>query len=575
VSRTKQGSLFDETGDFSAHAAVADRPAAVDADARGAFYTRPEVVGFILNLIGYQSETPLFRRRILEPSFGGGDFLHPIVDRLLESFAHFGRCEHFTVLRNAIRAVELHRPTYVDTCNRVLKQLAQAGFTSTEAEDLTRHWLVCGDFLLTQLGGSFDYVAANPPYVRQELIPAALLSEYRRRYRTIYDRADLYVPFIERSLSLLGDGGVAGFICSDRWMKNRYGGPLRSFVADAFHLQCYVDMTGTDAFHSEVTAYPAITVLRRARPGTTRIARQPRVDVDNLATLAHDLFSPRLRPGGPVTEMESVVNGNEPWLIDASGMLETVRLLECRYPTLEEAGCKVGIGVATGADQAFIGEWNTLDVESDRKLPLVTTEDIRTGEVAWLGRGVINPFGQDGRLVDLTLYPRLKRYLEDRRDIIASRHCARKTPNNWYRTIDRIWEGLAGTPKLLIPDIKGGSHVVYEDGRFYPHHNLYYVTSEAWDLRALQAVLLSRISLAIVAAYSTKMRGGYLRFQAQYLRRIRLPRWTDVPGIMRTRLSAAAEKRDLDACDQAAFDLYGMNNQERAVLAGAGAEYAD
>jgi hypothetical protein len=35
------------------------------------------------------------------------------------------------------------------------------------------------------------------------------------------DRADLYDPFIERSLRLLTDSGRLGFICADRWMKNR------------------------------------------------------------------------------------------------------------------------------------------------------------------------------------------------------------------------------------------------------------------------------------------------------------------------------------------------------------------
>ena len=47
----------------------------------------------------------------------------------------------------------------------------------------------------------------------QELIPAALIAEYRFRYTTIFDRADLYIPFIERSLNLLESGGTLGFIC--------------------------------------------------------------------------------------------------------------------------------------------------------------------------------------------------------------------------------------------------------------------------------------------------------------------------------------------------------------------------
>ena len=67
---------------------------------------------------------------------------------------------------------------------------------------------------------------------------------------------------------------------------------------------------------------------------------------------------------------------------------------------------------------------------------------------------------------------------------------AQKTPANWYRTIDRITPTLASRPKLLIPDIKGEAHIVFEDGQLYPHHNLYYVTSDQWELRPLQACLL-------------------------------------------------------------------------------------
>ncbi|PIX60254.1 MAG: hypothetical protein COZ47_08240 [Lysobacterales bacterium CG_4_10_14_3_um_filter_64_11] len=84
---------------------------------------------------------------------------------------------------------------------------------------------------------------------------------------------------------------------------------------------------------------------------------------------------------------------------------------------------------------------------------------------------------------------------------------------------------MAQQHKLLIPDIKGEPMVVLDPGRYYPHHNLYYITSDVWDLRALQTVLRSSITVMTVAAYCTRMAGGFLRFQAQYLRRIRLPQW--------------------------------------------------
>src|SRR5690349_9561588 len=78
--------------------------------------------------------------------------------------------------------------------------------------------------------------------------------------------------------------------------------------------------------------------------------------------------SPRLTY--PMWELRPETSGVCRHALDASTQLNLVRRLEAAYPTLEEAGCKVGIGVATGADQVFIAPFDKLDVEPDRKLPI-------------------------------------------------------------------------------------------------------------------------------------------------------------------------------------------------------------
>ena len=551
----------------SVAAAVRTLAAQGDVASRGAVFTRLEVVDFILDLAGYTSDRLVYQRRILEPSFGGGDFLFPATRRLLKSWrAHGSSLKAVDQLADSVRAVELHQASFEATRSQLITLLTQEDVSRSSAVTLADQWLVQGDFLLEPLKGEFDFVVGNPPYVRQELIPEALLAEYRSRYRTLYDRADLYIPFIERSLSLLGRGGQLAFICADRWMKNRYGGPLRSLVAQDFHLKAYV--VDTAAFHSDVIAYPAVVLIERADAGTTRIALRPPIEATVLAELAISLRDSKPAPASvDVRAVTCVMSGSEPWLLEMPGQMCVLRRLEQTLPTLEETGCKVGIGVATGADSAFIGDFDSLDVEDDRKLPLVMTRDIDSGEVKWRGQGVINPFADDGGLVKLGEYPRLARYLEARKGPIAGRHCAQKSPLNWYRTIDRIWPSLTHKPKLLIPDIKGDAHIVFEQGKLYPHHNLYFVTSDQWELRALQAVLLSSVARLFVASYSTKMRGGYLRFQAQYLRRIRLPHWQDVPKELRHKLRDAAIHRDFAACNQATYQLYGIDDHEAATLA--------
>lgn len=109
---------------------------------------------------------------------------------------------------------------------------------------------------------------------------------------------------------------------------------------------------------------------------------------------------------------------------------------------------------------------------------------------------------------------------------------------------------------------QGHAHIVYEPGQLYPHNNLHYITATTWDLHALQAVLLPGLTRLFIATYSTKMRGSFLRFQAQYLRRIPMPEWAQVPSQLRHELVQAALLRDVAACNVAVGKRYGLSVAE-------------
>ncbi len=536
--------------------------ATASAGERGAVFTRQEVAEFILDLVGYTEDQPLETYRLLEPSCGHGDFLLPALERLLRVASR--RQLKPAALSSCIVAVEIHVDSQHETRSRAAELLSAHGIANDDAEHLLDHWLSFGDFLLTDIPGSFSHVVGNPPYLRPESIPPRLMAEYRARYTTIFDRADLYIPFFERGLKLLAPGGKLGYICSDRWMKNRYGAPLRALVARDFHLACYVDMVDTPAFTSDVIAYPAITVIERAPGIVTRIAHRPEIDAKTLQALASSLTAPQ--PSSPRIEAGAVACGSEPWVLDASAQTRLVRRLEAVLPTLADAGCTVGIGVATGADRVFIGSDESLDVEPERKLPLVTTRDIADGTIRWRGKMVLNPFEDDGSLADLESYPCFAAYLSRHAEAIVGRHVARSNPRAWYRTIDKIDPRLTTTPKLLIPDIKGDAHIVLDEGAYYPHHNLYYITSTDWPLPVLQAVLSTGIARLFVAAYSIRMRGGHLRFQAQYLRRIRIPYWQDLPTSLQNGMFAAVASEDSTAVQAFVSDIYGLNTEERELM---------
>ena len=183
----------------------------------GKVYTRPEVVEFMLTAIGLNTSEDFANSRILEPSCGEGEFVLAIVDRLI----NLPKTRPTTKqLANKLLAVELEANSLEVTKNKVATLLNVCGYSAAEIKLLLNHWFLLADFLLTDIPANFTHVIGNPPYVRIENISKIVLSEYRKRFMTMTNRADLYIPFYEKSLSLLKTNGKLSFICTDRWTKN-------------------------------------------------------------------------------------------------------------------------------------------------------------------------------------------------------------------------------------------------------------------------------------------------------------------------------------------------------------------
>ncbi len=513
-------------------------------------YTKLEVVNYILDLVGYTHDTPLSETRLLEPSMGEGDFLIPAIKRLLATFAD-KQGQTLESLQHCICAVEANPTTFAIAKSKIASLLLERGLQESVVRQLLNHWLICGDYLLQDFAEKFDFIVGNPPYVRLEKIPATVFSTYKQRYKTFTDRADIYVPFIEKSLSLLSSNGKLGFICSDRWTKNTYGKKLREYIAHSFSLNIYVDMNDVDAFRKRVMAYTAITILSRNKETYTTVLKGTDIFSDSADAFQHK------------GEKREVVQGSQPWILSENA--DNIKQIERRFPTLEEAGVKIGIGVATGADKVFIVD-ETIDIEPEVTLPLITTKDISSGSINWSGKKVINPFSANGDLLPLDRYPKLAAYLQNHQYQLTQRHCAKKQPSKWYRTIDRIWPEITQQAKLLIPDIKARPHIVIDKGLYYPHHNLYFMTSAQWDIRALRAVLRSKTVEMFISEYSTRMSGGFYRFQAQYLRKIRLPYWHLIGKRMQEKLIQAGEYGTDEDCTDLTHKLYNETPSQQQML---------
>lgn len=528
----------------------------------GEVFTRRWVVDLILDLAGYRAEADLGGSVIVEPACGCGAFILPIVERLAESCDRHGRALAGT--GPAIRGFDLLEHNAELTRKAVMAKLLDLGETLDTAERLSGEWVTAGDFLLTDHGDrKADFVVGNPPYIRLEDVPAEVSDAYRNECATMRGRADIFIGFFERGLSMLAPDGRLAFICADRWMRNQYGERLRSLVAESYAVDSVVVMHGVDAFEDEVSAYPAITVLRNGEQGPTKVV-EAGASFDESASASVGQWIVTGREGVPVgssfeaVELPAWFEGGGHWPSGSPSTLELIADLEERFAPLEDprTRTRVGIGVATGCDDVYIVS-QARGVEESRLLPMLTAKDIASGTPEWGGRYLVNPW-EDGELVDLGDYPGLAAYLETHGDRVRLRHVARRRTASWYRTIDRVDPSLRARPKLLLPDIKAAAHPVLDSGEYYPHHNLYFVVSDMWDLEVLGGLLLSDVANLFVGAYCVKMRGGAYRFQAQYLRKVRLPPMTDIGVAVRNELRAAFRSRDRAAATASAAVAYGI-----------------
>ncbi|MFH1047234.1 MAG: Eco57I restriction-modification methylase domain-containing protein [Patescibacteria group bacterium] len=528
-----------------------------DGDAHGHVLTKPHIVNLILDLAGYKSDIDLGAQALLEPACGHGAFLIPAVERLITSARTHGR--HFSDLGNAIAAFDIEEENVKRTRTALIETMIKNDVKLGTARKLAEQWVKQDDFLLAPITAVFDYIVGNPPYIRIEQLSKQIESEYRRLYTTLFDRADIYVAFIERSLQLLSPNGALSFICADRWTLNRYGAPLRRAIVSDYEIRAYIDLHHASPFESEVIAYPSIFVIARERTGTpVRVFSLTDATTDEVEAVKDQYLGGATSHAGVISATYTKwFNGEDPWIISSPEQLEVLNNLENKFPLLEERGSTlVRIGVATGNDSIYIVPKNS-DIESSRLLPLVMRSDIREGNITNAHRFVINTHDEQG-VVNLSDYPRLKRYIKKHEAPIKKRHVAQKSKEGWFRTIDRTHPNLVTKPKLLIPDIAGSNEVVFDPGLFYPHHNLYFIISEEWDMEVLGALLSSRIALFFIWSYSVKMRGGYLRFQAQYLRRIRVPQPESLSANLKCHLKNAFRKRDFALIDELSKKAYGL-----------------
>jgi hypothetical protein len=119
----------------------------------------------------------------------------------------------------------------------------------------------------------FDAVVGNPPYVGTREMSAQGMDDIKAylsvRFETAWKGFDLYVPFMERGLSLLNNRGCFGFIVPNKFWVADYGEKLVLLLMTKYRLIKVADVSRLQVF-PEASVYPHLVFASQRLETDTR-----------------------------------------------------------------------------------------------------------------------------------------------------------------------------------------------------------------------------------------------------------------------------------------------------------------
>lgn len=411
--------------------------------------------------------------------------------------------------------------------------------------------------------GSFDAVIGNPPYVKLQnfqQVNADMAdwlvngSSGEAPYlSTGTGNFDLYLPFIEKGLSLLNDGGRMGYIAPNLWPTLEYGEGLRGLVHAGRHLEKWLDFRSFQVFE-EATVYTAIQIFTKAPANAIHLAFAGDGDISRADWTDADH---RLTYDG-------ITAPREPWLIAPAPVRKMIERLGREAVRLDQPENVKAIfqGIITSADHIY----HLKRLAKNRySFTPIKTEKLANGKVRKTKLAPVAVAIEDKIMKPLVSGAEAKRFIEPNTDtyllfpyrvepgdvrLLTDKELTDEFPKAWayLRSFeaelrgrerdsfdDNKWYRMGRTqnldkqevPKLLVP------RLVADLGCFVDERGKYYcdnvdvggvVPSRVDDLWLLAGIINAPVTNTIFGWLSKPFRGDYKSANKQFIAPLPIPK---------------------------------------------------
>jgi methylase of polypeptide subunit release factors len=492
----------------------------------GVVYTPRELAEYLVaNMFKHVNLSEKKQLSILDPAIGDGELVIALINEIKRNSIHFKiTVVGFEIDANVVpktirRLIQAHPDVIVNIRNEDF-----LSYASGKPDE-------CG----------FDFIIANPPYIRTQVMGADKAQAISRNAR-LSGRVDAYYAFLVAADQFLRDDGVAGFITSNKFMSVKSGAKVREYLYEKTKLLQITDFGDTKLFDAAVLPCTIIFSRGRSDDGNVEFISMYESSASRVDFVCKSIFDAISKNGivqiydGRRFEIKHGVLSEKaedsPWYLTSASQCAWLDHVDAvTWKRFSDIG-KIRVGIKTTADNVFIGDWEGVEKLPELLMPLITHRNsgqiIPRNSKYW--KVLYTHTIQNGKrtVYDIDDYPITMRYLEQHKPQLAKRKYIEKANRLWYE----IWvpQNPASwkSRKIVFRDIA-------EKPEFWLDDSGAIVNGDCYWIEIRDDITLDELYLALAVAnssfiekyydtkFNNKLYSGKRRFMTQYVSDFPLP----------------------------------------------------
>jgi adenine-specific DNA-methyltransferase len=429
-----------------------------------------------------------------------------------------------------------------------------------------------GDFV------GFDAIIGNPPYIRVQHLDHNLIDYYKSNYSSFFQKADIYLLFIEKALTILNQNRSLSFINPTLFMSSDYGQGLREYLTN-YQVSRVVDFGDLPVFEEAIT-YTGIFFIKKASPEYMEFKKvESLVDINSRLNDEHyEIF----------TQSNF---GKENWVLKSDKHNRLLSKLSSK-PILGDIAI-VNSGCFTGYDKAFFVDDDTIgkyELEEEIIKPIIMGKEPKKYNLQKPVKKCIYPYkmGSENQteLIEedsfKAAYPNCYEYLTQFKSNLENRMDSRRTFKEmgrpWYSYTRKGLINIFNHEKIFVGYIVAkNTYCIDNIGFMFSVGRVFAIQPNQKSLNeVILGILNSKLSQFLMSSLCPIKQGGYYKISSQYLNSFPLPDFENeesqkikelVLEIQERRFNYSEETAVFEEeVDQLVYRLYDLTEEEIEII---------